>query len=223
MSRGASCCRGVVFDLDGTLLDSMPFVLEGLARAVAPYRPRPNVQEVMDRLGGPSDACIRRLLGGEAHVPEALAAYLQFLAEHEDQARLFPGATALLGDLRGAGVKLGLWTGRERGATEARLRAVALTGVFAPMVCGDDLTSHKPDPEGLRLIAAQWGLAPDAMLFVGDSDQDLEGARAAAVPMVAIQHDRPLPPALRDYPVAAVATPAEAYARVRAAALGKSG
>jgi HAD superfamily hydrolase (TIGR01509 family) len=222
MNRSASPFGGVVFDLDGTLLDSMPLVLKGLARVVAPYRPRPDAREVMANLGGPSEACVRRLLGGETHVAEALAAYLKFLAEHEDTTRLFPGARELVEDLRAAGVLLGLWTGRERSATEVRLRAVALEGVFEAMVCGDDLTSHKPDPEGLQRILEQWRLAPEAVLFVGDSDQDLEGARAAGVAMVAIHHDRTFPPDLLDHSVALVATPAEAYASVRAAVLGRT-
>ena len=92
MNRSASPFGGVVFDLDGTLLDSMPLVLKGLARVVAPYRPRPDAREVMANLGGPSEACVRRLLGGETHVAEALAAYLKFLAEHEDTTRLLPGS-----------------------------------------------------------------------------------------------------------------------------------
>src|SRR5208283_273045 len=142
MKRGAPQIGGVVFDLDGTLVDTMPFVIEGLTAAVAPYRSRPTPEEVMSRLGGPSDACVRRLLGGTRHLSAALSAYLGFLRQHEQVAPPFRGARALLKFLRSKAVRIGLWTGRERGSTLERLRAFSWEEVFDPVVCGDDLPSH---------------------------------------------------------------------------------
>ena len=221
MSRRPPNYRGVVFDLDGTLLDSMPLVQEGLALAVAPFRPRPNHTEVMSSLGGPSEACLRRLLGGTMHLTAALATYTRFLADHEELTRLFRGARKLVLELQTAGIPLGIWTGRERSMTEARLRALALQDCFDALVCGDDLASHKPDPAGLLQIVRRWGLRPVDVLFVGDSDQDFAGARAAGVPLVAIHHDRAIAPELLQHPVAVVATPTGAFTWIRAAVLDK--
>jgi HAD superfamily hydrolase (TIGR01549 family) len=215
MSRGASPFRGVVFDLDGTLLDSMPFVFHGLATAVSPYRPRPTTEEVMGSLGGPSDACLRRLLGGRKHLAEALTMYLGYLRENEGRLRPFRGARRLLNDLQAASVRLGIWTGRERDSSVARLRALSWQRCFAPIVCGDDLPSHKPDPEGLLKILRSWRLTPREALFVGDSDQDLEGGRAAGVPMVAIGHGRRIGAGLLRHPLAVAPNPPAAYALVR--------
>jgi pyrophosphatase PpaX len=219
MTRRSSRCRGVVFDLDGTLLNSMPLVLEGLAMAVQPFRSRPTPAEVMRSLGGPSEACLSRLLGDDEHLASALATYVGFLEKHEDLTRLFPGARKLLHDLHGAKVRLGIWTGRERDMTVARLRALKLERCFDTTVCGDDLDTHKPDPEGLLRIVGGWRLRPAQVLFVGDSDQDLAGGRAAGVPMVAIHHGRQIASELLHHPVAVVTTPAEAFAWVRAAVL----
>jgi HAD superfamily hydrolase (TIGR01549 family) len=219
MSHRSHQYRGVVFDLDGTLLDSMPLVLEGLAMAVAPFRPRPNRTEVMSSLGGPSETCLRRLLGRPGHLTTALATYTRFLAEHEDSARLFRGARKLVRELHTAGIPLGIWTGRERSMTEARLRALALQDCFDALVCGDDLASHKPQPAGLLQIVRRWGLTPVDVLFAGDSDQDFAGACAAGVPLVAIRHDRAIAPELLQHPVAVVATPTEAFTWIRAAVL----
>ena len=221
MRRPAPQYRGVVFDLDGTLLDTMPGVLEGLARAVTPYRPRPDRREVLASLGGPSDVCLFRLLGGRRQVAAALAAYQHFLEEHEERARLFPGARRLVGDLDRAGIPLGLWTGRERRLTLARLRGAGLDRHFDVLVCGDDLASHKPDPAGIRRIVRRWKLKPSQVLFVGDTQQDLDGGRAAGVAVVAIHPDPSLAPPLRGRPEMTTASPAEAYAWVRAAVLDR--
>ena len=215
MSRHASGFGGVVFDLDGTLIDTMPFVIEGLAKVVTPYRRRPTPEEVMSCLGGPSDACVRRLLGGPEHVAEALAAYFEFLRQHDHVADPFRGARTLLRQLRSASVRVGIWTGRERNTTAARLQALSWEHWFDPVVCGDDLPSHKPDPAGLLKIVRHWQLKPRQVLFVGDSDQDIEGGCAAGVPMLAIDHGRKIAPGPLRNPVAVVATPAAAFRWIR--------
>jgi HAD superfamily hydrolase (TIGR01509 family) len=220
MSRGRPRFQGVVFDLDGTLLDSMAFVLEGMATVVEPFRSRPDRAEVMRSLGGPSEACLRRLLGGRAHLDAAHRAYMRFLAKHDDSIRLYRGARKLLRDLHSAAIPLGIWTGRERSLTEAGLRALALTRRFDVLICGDDLPSHKPDPAGLLQIVRRWGLKTGEVLFVGDSDQDFAGARAAGVPLIAIHHGRAIPPARLRHSFAVVATPAKAFACVRRVLLG---
>jgi len=212
---GAHRFRGVVFDLDGTLVDSMPIVLDGLAAAVEPYRPRPARDEVMAALGGPSDACVRRLLGSRKHLAAALAAYLGFLVQHEDRIRPFRGARRLLADLSAASVRLGIWTGRERDSALVHLRALALDRYFDALVCGDDLPSHKPDPAGLCRIIRRWRRKPAEVLFVGDSDQDLAGGAAAGASVVTIQHGRRMPPGLLRHALAVADTPAAAYAWVR--------
>ena len=215
MSRCTPRFAGVVFDLDGTLVDTMPFVIEGMAAAVAPYRTRPTREEVMNCLGGPSEGCLRHLLGSPRHVAAALAAYLEFLRLNDHVARPFRGARTLLKHLQAASVRVGLWTGRERGSTMERLRALSWERCFDPMVCGDDLPTYKPDPEGLLKIIQSWRLAPAQVIFVGDSDQDLAGGHAADVATVMIDHGRQIAPELLRHPLAVMPTPTAAYARVR--------
>jgi HAD superfamily hydrolase (TIGR01509 family) len=182
---------------------------------VAPYRRRPTPDEVMSCLGGPSDACVRRLLGGNRHAAVALVAYFKFLRQHDHVVRPFRGARALLRRLQAASVRIGIWTGRERNTTVPRLRALSWEHCFDPVICGDDLPSHKPDPEGLLKIVRHWRLRPRQVLFVGDSDQDIEGGCAAGVSMLAVDHGRRIAPGPLRRPVAIVGTPAAAFGWVR--------
>jgi phosphoglycolate phosphatase/pyrophosphatase PpaX len=168
----------------------------------------------MSHLGGPSDACVRRLLGGTRHLATALAFYLKFLRRHEQAARPFRGARTLLQRLRAAPVRIGIWTGRERESTLERLRALAWEHYFDPVICGDDLVSHKPDPEGLLSIVQAWRLPPQQVVFVGDSEQDMAGGRAASVPTVAINPGCQIAAELQRYPVAVAPNPSAAYALV---------
>jgi HAD superfamily hydrolase (TIGR01549 family) len=220
MSCDDPCVKGVVFDLDGTLVDTMPFVLEGLATAVSPYRSRPTPEEVMRNLGGPSGICVERLLGGPLHVAPALAAYLEFLDQHDRAAQPFRGVGTLLEQLQSASVRIGLWTGRERNSTLERLRLMAWEHWFDPVICGDDLPTYKPDPEGLLKILRSWQLAPAQVIFVGDSDQDLAGGNAADVPTVFISNNRPSGIELVRPPLAVVPDPPASYAFVRRKVLG---
>jgi HAD superfamily hydrolase (TIGR01509 family) len=220
MSRDDPRVKGVVFDLDGTLVDTMPFVLEGLATAVSPYRPRPTPEEVMRNLGGPSGVCVERLLGGPSHRVPALSAYLEFLRQHDHAAQPFRGVGTLLEQLQSASVRIALWTGRERNSTLERLKMMAWEHCFDPVVCGDDLPTYKPDPEGLLKIIRSWRLAPSQVIFVGDSDQDLAGGDAAGVPTVFISNSYPGGIELVRPPLAVVPDPPAAYALVRKQVLG---
>jgi HAD superfamily hydrolase (TIGR01509 family) len=218
--KAARRLRGVVFDLDGTLIDTMPIVSEGLATVVAPYRPRPDHEEIRRALGGPSIECVRRLLGGPGHLAKAHAAYLAYFNSRDASAPAFRGARALLRRLHAAGVPLAIWTGRERAMTPARLRLLGWEQYFDPVLCGDDLATHKPDPEGLLQIVRGWNRSPAECLFVGDAEQDVLAGAAGGLPTLAISHGFPLPQPRGTAPLTVVRTPGIAYRLVQKWILG---
>ena len=106
---------------------------------------------------------------------------------------------------------LAIWTGRDRETSEALLRAHQLAGQFAAVVCGDDLPTHKPDPQGLREILARLGVAAAETIFVGDADVDVLGGAACGVDTLLIDHGRVVDEALRAKAWRTVASPLEAY------------
>jgi HAD superfamily hydrolase (TIGR01549 family) len=209
MTRAAAL-RAVVFDLDGTLIDSLPLVLQSIAHGIQPFGPRPTM-EIFARLGGPPERFLPTLLCDIAHVPAALARMDAFHRANSHLIQPFAGAPAALQRLRGAGLQLGIWTGRDRASTEPLLRSFGIESWFGAVVCGDDFTTHKPDSEGLREIVRRFGVSPAETLFVGDADVDVLGGVGCGVDTVLIRHGRDIASDVAAQAWRSVSSPAEAF------------
>jgi len=208
--------RAAIFDLDGTLVDSMPFVIETFTHAVEPFRGRPSPSEVLAQLGGPLEACLRNLLGplADEALPAAKERLLKYEHGQEGKLRPFDGACELLASLKARGVKLGIWTGRDRWSAERVLDIHAFTPFFSAMVCGDDLPSHKPDPTGLLRTMELVGAAAAETVFMGDADVDVLGGHEAGVHTIFVHHGRVAPAHIHSRAAEVFAEPREAYAAV---------
>ena len=178
MSDAGKPTRAVVFDLDGTLLDSLPLVLRAFAHALEPFRPRPTM-EIFARLGGPPSRVFHTLLDKAEHVPAALERLEAFNRDNDHRIEPFAGMVAMLARLQAHGVRLAVWTGRDRGTTDMLMRLHRMENYFHTVLCGDDLPSHKPNPEGLREIIQRLGVAPEETLMIGDADVDVAAKRIA--------------------------------------------
>ncbi len=219
MSGGPPTVRAVVFDLDGTLVDSMPMVLRAFAHALEPFCPPRSDEELLARLGGPPERTFRQLIGEARQVPEAMRRLREFTLANWHLIQPFPGMHSLLDDLRGGGCQIGLWTGRERESTEWILREQNLTTRVDACVCGDDLPTHKPHPAGLAATLGKLSVAGDEALFVGDADVDVLAGTEAGVRTVLIRHGRPVDAEILSKAWQVVETPEAAYAVVRLMAL----
>lgn len=190
--------QAVVFDLDGTLVDTMPVVFRAYQYAVAPYRPAPSREEIMAVLGGPIQVGLERLLPPDAPREEAIRRVWAYADAHRHEVELLDGAVDLLGQLREAGVRVGLWTGRDRASTRVILDAFGLWDYLQAVVCGDDLPTHKPDPQGLFVVLNQMGAEPAQSAFVGDSIHDVRAGLRAGVYTVAVGPEGPYLPERAD-------------------------
>lgn len=205
--------RAVVFDLDGTLVDSMPLVLRAYAYALAPYRPEMGDAEILALLGGPPERFFTDVLG-EAQAAAALARLEAFGAANWQLIESFAGMAETIAEL-GRHAAVGLWTGRDRVSTEWLLRTHGIAGLVRAGVCGDDLPSHKPDPAGLREVLRQLGVAPAEAVFAGDADVDILAGTAAGVRTILIEHGRAVPEEIRAQAWRRFDRPAQAYAFLR--------
>lgn len=208
----------VVFDLDGTLVDSLPLVLRAIAHAIEPFGPERPTMEIFARLGGPPERFMPGLLRDPRDTPAALARMETFHRENHHLIRPFGGAGVVLQKLRTRGIALGIWTGRDRETTDWLLDHHGLTGYFSAVVCGDDLPTHKPDPAGLREILVRLAVPARETIYVGDADVDVLGGVACAVDTVLIRHTRTVDPEISAKSWRTVTSPLEAYEVVLACA-----
>jgi phosphoglycolate phosphatase/pyrophosphatase PpaX len=203
--------RAIVFDLDGTLIDSLALVLRSIAHALEPYGPKKTTEEIFAKLGGPPERFLATLLDDARHVPAALQRMDAYHRANWHTIRPFADVADLLARLRAGGVKLAVWTGRDRESGTWLLRELRLENLFDTVVFGDDLPTHKPDPEGLREIMRRLGVTPAETLFVGDADVDVLGGVAGGVDTVLIHHARAIEAAVRSKSWQNVATPRDAF------------
>jgi phosphoglycolate phosphatase len=182
----------VVFDLDGTLVDSAPDIAEALnlARAAIGGAPFP-VEKVHEFIGGGSALTIKRALvaDGVALSEEDEGALLrQFMTHYErisaEGRGLYPGAHELLGGLSGDGVALGLCTNKPAPVTRIAIDALGITRYFGSVVGAREDVPKKPDPAMLALVLSELGVAVADAVMIGDSAADVGVARAAGIPVL---------------------------------------
>jgi phosphoglycolate phosphatase-like HAD superfamily hydrolase len=214
MTSNAPEIRAVIFDLDGTLVDSMPLVLQAFAHALAPFRPELGIGDIFQRLGGPPARTLLELTGDEANAAEALRRFDGFGTGNWGLVEPFHGMHGLLAALQGRGLALAVWTGRDRVGTQAILAAHGLERYFTAVVCGDDFSTHKPHPEGLAAILQRLGVGPDEALYAGDADADVLGGVDAGVRTILIRHGREVESAIMLKAWRHVDGPADAYALI---------
>lgn len=217
MSRrvGRRAVRGIVFDLDGTLVDTMPLVVRAVAYALEPFMAPPPPEEIYRRVAGPVDRCLAALLGGESHVPEAARRLRAYAEGHRSDVDLFPGAVTVLDELRARGFLLALWTGRDERSATAILQRHDLRRRFTDCIFGDTLETHKPDPAGLHRLAEVLGVPAGDLLMVGDAEVDVLGANGAAAQALLIHDGRKVSPEILAMQPELAASPTVAYRRLR--------
>ncbi|MGH7959739.1 MAG: HAD family hydrolase [Opitutaceae bacterium] len=202
-----------MFDLDGTLLDSLPLVLSAIAHALEPFGGRPTM-DILAHLGGPPGRFLGPLLDDLKNLPVALERLETFHRQNAHLIRPYDGVNTLLGSLRSLDVQLALWTGRDRVSADWLLKSHQLEGYFSAIVCGDDLPSHKPDPAGLREIIRRLDVTPTETLLVGDADVDVLGGVGCGVDTLLIRHNREIELHIAAKTWRTVTSPDEAFSLV---------
>lgn len=184
----------VVFDLDGTLIDSAPDLAAAINRMLADLGGEPlSVPEVRRMIGDGVAMLVARALAARQceHVDPAAASRL-FMQHYESDATqcttAFPGVEEALRSLSAVGIPLALCTNKPARITADILESLGLDRYFARVVGGDSLPFRKPDPRVLLAILEGFDARPEGALLVGDSEVDAATAGAAGVPFVLMKH-----------------------------------
>ncbi len=187
--------KAIVFDLDGTLIDSAPDLRMAANHLLTENGRSPlTVEQVIKMIGDGVPKLVERAFQATgdgvsgvdlvAHVER----FLHFYEGHEaDLSQPFPGALAAVAHLHGLGCVLGVCTNKPHAPAVAMLDALGLGGYIHTVVGGDSLDGiRKPDPRHLLATIERLGVTPGEAVMVGDNENDVAVARAAGVPVIAV-------------------------------------
>ncbi len=179
----------IVFDLDGTLVDTIDDLAASANRLLAAHGHAPvDASTVRPMVGDGVAALVRRVLAHAGLAIDAAAATAAFAADYEGHAaeasRPFPGVVETLHRLRQGGWRLAVCTNKPAAAAARLLTALELAPLLAAIGGGDSFATRKPDPGHLLDTIRAAGGVPQRALLVGDHANDVLAARAASVPCI---------------------------------------
>lgn len=188
----------VIFDLDGTLIDSRLDLVDSVNAALR-HIGRPELPDdvIASYVGDGAPILIRRALGretlDETIVQKGLEFFLSYYREHKlDHTTVYPGMAEALGAIQnsanGVPRKMAVLTNKPVIPSRAIIEALGLSRFFAQIYGGNSFATKKPDPEGARRLLAECGLRPEQAVIVGDSHVDIETGRNAGLHTVAVTY-----------------------------------
>ncbi|HUK65370.1 MAG TPA: HAD hydrolase-like protein [Anaeromyxobacteraceae bacterium] len=176
----------VLLDLDGTLLDTVQFILDSVSYAFAGRTRRPTEAEWLAHIGTPLRVLLTHYTDGPEDLEQVTTRYRAYQREHHDlRTRPYAGAVEAVRALKERGHPVAIVTGKGRESAGRALACVGLTPFVDAIIGADSCPGHKPDPEPVLLALERVGRAPEEAVFMGDSVLDVLSGNAAGVPTVA--------------------------------------
>lgn len=179
--------EAVLFDLDGTVVDTIPHILASFRHATADVfgESLPD-DELMHHVGIPLLHQMRHFTADENTVDRLLASYREFNHRtHDEAVRLYPNTVSALEVLHGVDLPMGIVTSKSRMMADRAITLFGLGHYFDVVVTADDTSAHKPDPLPVIIGAEALGILPLHAVYVGDSPMDIEAGNAAGAYTIA--------------------------------------
>jgi pyrophosphatase PpaX len=174
LARSGNLLDGVIFDLDGTLTDTLPISFSAFRAAVARFTPREFTDEELIGFFGPTEeGILRRILPSAWE--RCFDVYLdEYTSRHAGCSTPFPGMTGVLDLLKARGVRLGLVTGKAPRAVAITLKYVDISHYFDAIEMGSPEGGVKP--QALRRVLDKWCVDGSCVAYVGDATSDMQAA-----------------------------------------------
>jgi len=188
MQQGA-----LVFDLDGTLVDSLPDLRAALNEMLRGFARRElSADEVRSMIGDGTQALVGRALRATGEAVDLENAHQRFCDFYEAAptrlSRLYPGVATTLRSLIGSGARLAICTNKQQAPTLAVLEGFNIAKYFAVIVGGDVVPFRKPDPRHLLTALEQLRASPNESVMIGDNENDHAAARAAGGAVILMRY-----------------------------------
>jgi pyrophosphatase PpaX len=178
----------VLFDLDGTLIDSIRLILDSYHHTLAVHGlpPQPD-GEWLQGLGTPLWVQFGRWTDDPAELEALVQTYRAYnLSNHDAQVSTYPGVREMVTRVRGAGLRTALVTSKMRDGAVRGLQVTGLDGTMEIVIGADDVTNYKPHPEPVLRALEALGEAAERAVYVGDSVHDMQSGRAAGTATAAV-------------------------------------
>jgi phosphoglycolate phosphatase len=175
----------LIFDLDGTLIDSLPDLTDATNHLRARFRLPPlSAEEVRRLVGQGARSLVERALPAAApgEVDEGLEIFLAYnLAHIADKTRLYPGVRETLQELSGRGVPLSVLSNKNVALCREVLTRLGIAGFFPAVYGADSFSFRKPSPEPVLAVLSEFGIAARECALIGDSINDMAAGQGAGV------------------------------------------
>jgi pyrophosphatase PpaX len=175
--------RIILFDLDGTLIDSVRLILDSYHHTLRSHGLPPRTDEEWLRgLGTPLTVQFSDWSNDPATLQALIATYREYNLEHHDRmVTVYPGVVDAVAAIRAAGVRTGLVTSKNRSGAIRGLELAGMVRMMDVLVCADEVTNPKPHPEPVEKAVRTLGGDVRETVYVGDSIHDMQSGRAAGV------------------------------------------
>ncbi|MDZ4673600.1 MAG: HAD-IA family hydrolase [Gemmatimonadota bacterium] len=178
----------VLFDLDGTLIDSIRLIIDSYHHTLATHGIAPRSDtEWLAGIGTP----LWVQFAEWAHDPESMeamvATYREYnLAHHDSRVTAYPGVIGMIQALQARGTRMGLVTSKNNSGARRGLKLIGMEDAMEVVIGADDVANPKPHPEPIHLAMERLGVRAEATIYVGDSLHDMHSGRAAGVRIGAV-------------------------------------
>ena len=188
--------QGLIFDLDGTLVDSAPDLQHALNQTLAEQGRRPiTLEETKIMVGDGMLTTLKRAFEATGMVlgdDESYRMFQNFVNHYRRQTavleQIYPHVTETLAHFKSKGVKLGVCTNKQEASTHKLLDELNLSQYFAFVAGGDTYPVHKPHPGHVKGVIDALAVAKEGCVMIGDSSNDVRAAQGAGIPCLVVTH-----------------------------------